>query len=324
MDYKIPVLAVLGPTATGKTRLGIALAKRFGGEIVSCDSMQIYRDLPIGTAQPSAEELFEVPHHLVGFLDITSAFSVSDYVCAAGHTICELDARGVLPVLVGGTGLYARSLLRGFTFEEAGRSEEVRKKLFARAEREGVEALYQELTRVDPDSALGIHPNNVKRVIRALEYFELLGEPFSNQAKRSQTAESPYDPLVLCLSYRNRETLYERINSRVDNMIAEGLLEEAEAFFRCCHSSDSIPTAAQAIGYKELFPYFEGRVSLEEAVDNIKRESRRYAKRQLTWFLHEPDINVIYIDDFSDFTEITEEASQMWEEFVSGKGADAK
>lgn len=314
MEKKIPVLAVVGPTATGKTALGVGIARRFGGEIVSCDSMQIYRGLPIGTAQPSPEELNQVPHHLISFLDVKEPFSVSDYVSVAGETIRSIYAENKLPVLVGGTGLYARSLLRGFTFEENCRSEELRRELTVRGEREGTKALYQELQSLDPAAAREIHPHNVKRVIRALEYCKLAGEPFSAQAERSRRAESPYRYLMLCLSFRDREKLYCRIDSRVDKMLEEGLLEEAEIFYRLCAGCGTPPTAAQAIGYKELFPYFEGKVPLEEAVENIKRESRRYAKRQITWFSREPEARFLYVDDYDSREQLLQDCIRMIEE----------
>ncbi len=297
MEGKVPVLAVLGPTAAGKTVLGISLAKSLNGEIVSCDSMQVYRGLPIGTAQPTPEEQAAVPHHLVSFLDVRESFSVSDYVDLAGRTIRELWERGKLPVLVGGTGLYARSLLRGFSFDENCRDQRLRAELFRRSEEEGPEALYRELEILDPAGAREIHPNNVKRVIRALEYCKLSGEPFSAQAQRSKGAVPPYKSLVLCLSFRDREQLYRRIDLRVDKMLGAGLLEEAERFYNLCRTCGTPPTAAQAIGYKELFPYFAGKVSLDEAVEALKRESRRYAKRQITWFSKESGAKFLYVDE---------------------------
>ncbi len=315
MEKKIPVVAVVGPTAAGKTAFGIGLARQFEGEIVSCDSMQVYRGLPIGTAQPTPEELAQAPHHLVSFLDLETSFSVSDYVNLAAETICEISGRGKLPILVGGTGLYARSLLRGFSFEENCRDEDLRQELFLRAEREGTEALYQELQSLDPVSAGEIHPNNVKRVIRALEYCKLAGEPFSRQAERSQSAVSPYRSLMLCISFRDREKLYDRIDRRVDKMIEEGLLSEAEGFYHFCRSLETLPTAAQAIGYKELFPYFESKLSLQEAVENMKRESRRYAKRQITWFRREPEIRFLYQDDYRSPKELLQEGIRLVEEF---------
>ncbi len=323
MDGKIPVAAVVGPTASGKTSLGIAVAQKFGGEIVSCDSMQIYRGLPIGTAQPTSEELAQAPHHLISFLDVREPFSVSDYVALASETVKEIFSRGKLPVLVGGTGLYARSLLRGFSFEENCRDDGLRGELFRRAKEEGSEALYRELRQMDPIGAKEIHPNNVKRVIRALEYCMLAGEPFSAQAERSRYAESPYRWLMICLAFRDREKLYERIDARVEKMLEAGLLEEAKHLYQLCRQSGPLPTASQAIGYKEFFPYFEGTSSFQEAVENLKRESRRYAKRQITWFRREPEARFLYVDDFPTSQALFEKCFALLEEFGLKKEGSA-
>lgn len=294
---RIPLVAVLGPTAVGKTSVGIMLAKRFSGEIVSCDSMQIYKGIPVGTAQPTREETEEIPYHLVSFLDMDREFSVSDYVKLAGEKVREIYINGKLPILVGGTGLYARSLIRGFGFEEYARDEDLRRTLFARAESEGGEKLYQELLEKDPPAAEKIHPNNLKRVVRALEYIKLTGERFSAQEERSRLADSPYRTLILCLAYEDREKLYEIIETRVDTMMEKGLLKEAREVYDFVKSSGFAgATVAQAIGYKEFFPYFEGKISLEEAVDTVKRESRRFAKRQMTWFSREAGAKFIYVD----------------------------
>ena len=314
MREKIPVIAVVGPTATGKTALGIGLARRFGGEIVSCDSMQIYRGLPIGTAQPDQGELAQAPHHLVGFLDVGEPFSVSDYVNLAGRIITEIAGRGKLPILVGGTGLYARSLLRGFSFEESARDDSLREALFREAEERGPEALYRRLQEQDPVAAGEIHPHNVKRVIRALEYIQLSGEPFSRQAARSKEAQSPYRYVMLVLGFRDRQKLYQRIDRRVDRMLELGLLREAEGFYRRCKEGGTPPTAAQAIGYKELFPYFAGEVPLEQAVEDIKRESRRYAKRQITWFQREEHVSFLYLDQCAEPSQVLEEAEAILRE----------
>ncbi len=291
------VIAVVGPTASGKTALGVALARQFDGEIISCDSMQIYRGLPIGTAQPSADERMGVPCHLLGCIDPSMPFSVSDFVALAGNCIDEICSRNRLPLLVGGTGLYVRSLLRGFVFHEEAQDDALRRELFQRADLpDGPQKLFAELERVDPVSAANIHPHNVKRVIRALEYWKLTGEPFSNQAERSRTLETPYRHLILCLAFRDRQRLYKRIDGRVDAMLEQGLLKEAEMVYRLYAET---PTAAQAIGYKEFFPYFAGDLSLAQAVEDVKRESRRYAKRQITWFHREPDAQFVYCDDFA-------------------------
>lgn len=313
MAEKQKIIAVTGPTATGKTALGIALAKRLDGEIVSCDSMQVYRGLAVGTAQPDSGELAQARHHLVGFLDWDTDFSVSDYVKIAGETINDICARGKLPILVGGTGLYARSLLRGFSFTEDCRDDALREKLFSDAQALGPEEMHRRLAGLDPVSAGEIHPNNVKRVLRALEYCILSGEPFSQQTARSRQAERPYRYAMFCPVFRDRQVLYSRIEARVDRMLEQGLLREAEKLYNFCQGTGKRPTAAQSIGYKELFPYFDGTASPEEAVDNIKKESRRYAKRQLTWFAREPDAHYLYMDELGGTQAALEECLRVLE-----------
>ncbi len=317
---KLP--AVLGPTASGKTALGIALAKQLSGEIISCDSMQIYQGLSIGTAKPSQEELREAPHHLIGFCPIEKSFSVSDYVTLAEKTEKEIRARGKLPILVGGTGLYARAFLRGVSFEAQGKDEKLRSALQEEARRRGIAPLYERLQKIDPQAAEKIHPHNEKRVLRALEFFEATGMLFSKQEERSKQAPPKYDYRVLCLCFRDRQTLYRRIDSRVDEMMERGLLREAQDFFETVSGSREKYTAAQAIGYKELFPYFLGEISLSQAVENIKKESRRYAKRQITWFSREENRLELYVDDFSSGEELAHFARQLLEQdgFLEGEG----
>ena len=241
MDKKLSVVAVAGPTATGKTALGIGLARRFQGEIVSCDSMQVYKGLPIGTAQPTPAEQAQAPHHLVGFLEVEKPFSVSDYVGLAGKAIADIAGRGRLPLLVGGTGLYVRSLLNGFSFEEGARNEALRARLLAEAQKDGPEETHRRLAALDPDAAREIHPRNVKRVLRALEYCLLTGEPFSRQAARSRQAESPYRALLICPVYKDRQLLYDRINRRGDALLGAGLFEGAEGLFRPRRQSRNRP-----------------------------------------------------------------------------------
>lgn len=319
MEEKKKVIAVVGPTATGKTDLGIFLAKAFDGEILSCDSMQIYRGLPIGTAQPTPQERSEVPHHLIDFLPIEEDFSVSDYVKEAGNLIEELSEQRKLPVLVGGTGLYSRALLRGFPFEEHCREDGLRETLLKRAEEEGPMALYEELQKLDPKAASEIHPNNVKRVARALEYCTLTGERFSDQAMRSKEIEQPYRSLELLLLYRDRGLLYRRIDERVDRMLEQGLLDEARRLYDFCTLSKRRPTAAQAIGYKEFFPYFRGELSLSESVEQIKRESRRYAKRQITWFSREPEAVPLFLDEYQTKDGLFQRAKELCKDFLAGE-----
>ena len=296
VQEKIKVFAVCGPTASGKTSLSVTLAKKLHAEVVSCDSMQIYRGMEIGTAKPTADEMQGVPHHLMGFQDPAEPFSVSDYVALAGKVIEDIHARGKNVLLVGGTGLYARSLLKAVPFTENSRDDEIRGNLEAEFAADGIEPLYAQLKELDPEGAEGIHRNITRRVIRALEYCMVTGEPFSKQAKDSKAVESPYDGKMLVLSFRDRETLYGRINLRVEQMFADGLLKEAEDYFKRYGTPGQ--TAAQAIGYKQRFPYFAGQRSLDEAKENIKRETRRYAKRQLTWFRREEDAVWLFADDF--------------------------
>lgn len=322
MTVKKRVLAVLGPTASGKTSLGIALARAVGGEIISCDSMQIYRGLPVGTAQPTMQEREQSVHHLIGIVDVTENFSVSDYIALAAQKIDEITSRGKVPILVGGTGLYARALLRGYQFQDDSRNESLRKTLMQQAEQEGSHTLYARLQQLDPTATEKIHPNNVHRVVRALEYCLTTGEAFSQQAARTPENDSPYHSLMLVPFFQNREKLYKRVNQRVDVMLQDGLLDEAEMLYRHCEQTGHLLTAAQAIGYKEFFPYFRGECDLDTAVETLKRESRRYAKRQITWFTHEPDAVSLYLDTYADREAANQHAIALCSEFLAGKEMD--
>ena len=274
---------MVGPTASGKSRLAVELAKRLGGEILSCDSMQIYRDMNIGTAKPTKDEMQGVLHHLIDFANPHIPFSCADYVDAAGEILSELRDRGIQPILCGGTGLYLDRLLMGGTAEEASPCEELREELRAYAEREGKRALHERLAAVDPESASQIHENNLHRVLRALEIYETTGIPKSVWDRQSKTVEPCYDATVIGLRYTDRELLYGRINERVDAMMREGLLGETERLL-ADGVLESNQTAAQAIGYKELLSYLRGEESLEAATERLKMATRRYAKRQMTWF----------------------------------------
>jgi len=309
---QIPVVAVVGPTASGKTRLAVELALRRNGEVISADSMQIYKGMTIGTAKPDQAEMRGVSHHLMDFLEPSRSFSVADYVELASQCIAELHSRRKLPVLAGGTGLYVRSLLQNVHFTEADRDDALRARLWETAEREGVEPLLEELRRIDPQSAERIHPNNLKRVIRAIEIYHTTGITMTEQIERSRKIPSPYRTCMIGLDYRNRDVLYERINRRVDDMMERGLLEEAKEVLE----SDCSGTALQAIGYKELLPYFRGDYPLAEAVERIKQETRRYAKRQLTWFRREPGVHWIYVDECSGFEAVAQEALHWIDEVL--------
>lgn len=283
MNNKKKIIAIVGPTASGKSALALALAKEYGGEIISCDSMQVYKRMNIGTAKPSALEMSEVRHHLIDVKEPTESFSCEDYVSLASSAIDLVSESGRLPIVCGGTGLYLDALLRGGNSAPSIDTSDIRAELSLRAKNEGVFALYEELLRVDPESAAAIHPNNVKRIIRALEIYIASGEKKSELDKRSKEFESPYDATVIYLNYLNRDILYRRIDSRVDSMIKDGLVEETRALM-AERVFELNRTASQAIGYKELFGFIEGRESLESAIETLKRATRRYAKRQVTWF----------------------------------------
>lgn len=280
MSGKIPVVCVVGPTASGKSDLAVELALRLDGEVVSADSMQIYRGMDIATAKIRPDEMRGVPHHLLDFLQPGTPYSVADYVRDAERVIREICGRGRLPFVVGGTGLYVSSLIDHVQYAEIGSSETLREQLRERAAREGTAALLRELAEFDPQSAEKLHENDQKRIIRAIEIYRLSGKTKTEWEAVSRREESPYDPYFLGLT-APREMLYDRIDRRVERMMQEGLLQEV------CRISQSVPqpaTAQQAIGYKELLPYLRGECTLEEAVAAIQQETRRYAKRQLSWF----------------------------------------
>ena len=293
------VVAVGGPTASGKTALSVALARAFDGEIINADSMQIYKNLDVGTAKPSAEERQGIPHYLLDFLSPETPYSVADFTAAADPLIRDITARGRLPLVVGGTGLYITSLLSGMAFAPEKTDPAIRARLQARADTEGGAALYAELQRVDPDYAAQVHPNNLPRVIRALELFEATGRRMSDQRREARPAEAPYHALCLCLTCRDRAVLYSRIDRRVDEMVENGVLDEARQVY---DHRDAYRTAAQAIGYKEFFPYFEGTADLTECTERLKQATRNYAKRQLTWFRRQNDAVWLYLDE-EDVTE---------------------
>lgn len=284
---KIPLLVVAGPTASGKTALAVEMAKRFGGEVVSADSMQVYQKLNIATAKPDTAEMQGVPHHLIDFLEPDApAFSVADYAQLAHEAIKDIHSRGKLPVLAGGTGLYIKAVADNVGYGESAKSDaDIRAKYRRIYEEQGAQALHDLLTACDPRLAASLHPNNAGRVIRALEVFELTGIPMSEHQRRALDTPELYKSCMLGIAYENRELLYMRINTRVDRMMAAGLLEEARQIREIYGG-----TAAQAIGYKELEPYFLGEASLEDCIESLKRATRRYAKRQLTWFMRDERI----------------------------------
>ncbi|MGD6871507.1 tRNA (adenosine(37)-N6)-dimethylallyltransferase MiaA [Sutcliffiella horikoshii] len=292
MGEKQKVIVIIGPTAVGKTKTSVELAKSLKGEIISGDSMQIYKTMDIGTAKVKKEEMQGIPHYLIDIKEPQEAYSVAEFQRDVRNKIDEISSRGRIPIIVGGTGLYIQSVLYDYQFSESGKDEETRLRLEKRSQEIGVDKLHQELTDIDPKSAANIHPNNVRRVIRALEIFYTTGKTMS-EYQDTQQPESLYDIALIGLTM-DRERLYERINLRVDLMMKEGLLREVQTLhnngIRDCQS-------IQAIGYKELYAYLDGKVTLEQAVDDLKQNSRRYAKRQLTWFRNKMDVTWIDMTD---------------------------
>lgn len=303
---RIPVVAVVGPTASGKSDLAVEICLRFNGEAVSADSMQIYKGLDISTAKPTEEEKKGVPHHMMDFLDNTESFSVAEYQKMAGEYIHDIHSRGKLPVIVGGTGLYIDTLLNNIQLKEDSFDEALRKKLLERVEKEGIENLLDELREIDPEYAEKMHPNNVKRIVRALEVWYSSGVTMTQQIEDSH-AESPYDVCFIGLDAEDRDFLYDRINRRVGIMLENGLEAEAKDYL----SQENTATSSQAIGCKELKPYFDGEITLAEAADNLRQATRRYAKRQLTWFRRNKEINWIMIDKFDSKSEMQNAAFEI-------------
>ena len=293
---KIKILCIVGPTASGKSALALELAKRLDGEIISCDSMQIYKRMDIGTAKPSVSEMSEVNHRMIDIAEPDCDFSCADYVARADKEIRECAAGGKLPIVCGGTGLYLDALLRGADLDETTASDErIRSELLSFAEENGAEALHQMLEDIDPESAAAIHKNNVKRVARAIEIYKISGVTKTELDRRSRLCPTRFDACVIGLRYADRSALYDRIEKRVDIMMESGLLSETRALM-----SEGVfeknRTAAQAIGYKELIGYIKGEETLEEAVERLKTATRRYAKRQMTWFSAKNYVNWIDAD----------------------------
>ena len=309
---KIKTVFIVGPTASGKTGLGISLAEKFSGEIVSADSMQIYKGIHIASAAPDKEEMRGIPHHLLEFLEPNVSYSVADYVKTARGIIADIEKRGNLPIVVGGTGLYISSLADNTEYTEEETDYKLRKHLEIRFDEIGAEQMLKELAEFDPDTAARLHPNNRRRIIRAVEVFKATGKTITQQNELSHKGNEYLEPLLIGINYRDREKLYNRINLRVDIMLENGLLEEAE-------SALSLEGGAvQAIGHKELADYLKGSCSLDEAAENLKRQTRRYAKRQLTWFNRDKRINWIYADETKD---VVTEAARLIKNFFEKEEA---
>lgn len=303
------IVCVVGPTACGKTKMGIALAKLLGGEVVSVDSMQIYRGLTVGTAAPTEEEMEGVPHHMVAVADPTENWSAARFTEAADRCIQDILARGKVPVLVGGTGLYVESIVAGRDFAAGQSGGEVRKALYEQFEREGIDRLWQELEQVDPESAARVEKNDTKRVLRALEVWRETGKTIS--AHNAETAALPprYDAVWIGLAFAQREDMRSRIDLRVDLMAESGIWEEAELL-----AGLKLPegaTVLQAIGYKELMPALRGEKTREEALEELKLRSRQYAKRQLTWLRRNPAIQWILWENSPDFSAGLQKATEI-------------
>ena len=308
MDNKIKLITVVGPTASGKTRLGVELAKKYNGEVISADSMQIYKGMQIATAKPSVEEMQGIPHHLMDFLEPNQTYSVAMFVDDAKKCIEDITSRGKLPVIVGGTGLYVDSLLNNISFHESQRDTELSDKLWELYYTEGIEYLLDMLRKFDGESAERLETEkNPKRVIRAIEFYKTTGITITEQNKNSKNEESPYSAVKLGLNFEDRQKLYDRINKRVDLMVEAGLVSEAKRVF----NSELSFTSVKAIGYKELFPYLKGELPLEECIEKLKQETRRYAKRQITWFKRDKDINRLYPDKAESFEQLFEQAVQI-------------
>ena len=285
---KLPLIIVAGPTASGKTRLAIEIAKAFDGEIVSADSMQIYKYMDIGTAKPTSEERAEAMHHLIDFVEPDRSYSVAEYVTDAHKCIAEIISRGHLPVMCGGTGLYIDSVANDITFGETEADNEMRRELRKLAEEKGGEYLIEMLSEFDPVSAKRLHPNNIKRVIRAIEFYRMTGVPISEHQEETKKKESRYNAVTFCIDWE-RETLYDRINARVDIMMADGLLDEVKRLRDMGYTRDM--QSMQGIGYKEMLEYLDGEVAIDEAIEAVKQGSRRYAKRQVTWFKRNKNVH---------------------------------
>lgn len=293
---KKPLIVISGPTASGKTTLSISLAKFFDGEIVSADSMQIYKYMDIGTAKPTEEEKAGIPHYMMDIIEPSVSFSVADYCNMAHRIIGDIHQRGKIPIIVGGTGLYIDSLVNNVDFGAPDADPSLRAELEELAKCEGNEAVHKILAEIDPKTAEKYHPNNLRRIIRAIEFYKLSGTTISSHAQEAKN--SPYLPVQFAIDW-DREVLYDRINRRVDIMIKQGLLEEIKSLLENGYEKTS--TAMQGIGYKEFFDYFDGKISLEEAIEITKMNSRRYAKRQLTWFRRNKDIHWLkWSEDITD------------------------
>ncbi|MCP3739220.1 tRNA (adenosine(37)-N6)-dimethylallyltransferase MiaA [Rossellomorea sp. BNER] len=307
---KQKLIVLIGPTAVGKTETSLLLAKRFNGEIISGDSMQIYKKMDVGTAKIMPNEMKGIPHHLIDIKEPEESFSVAEFQQLVREKINEIHARGHLPMIVGGTGLYIQSVIYDYHFTDTAGDESFRRELEIEAKEHGNEYVHKKLIEKDPHSASQIHPNNIRRVIRALEIFHCTGKTI-REYQQDQKQELLYDVALIGLTM-DRETLYERINLRVELMMKQGLLEEVTSLYE---NGVRDVQSIQAIGYKELYEYLEGKVSLEVAIENLKQNSRRYAKRQLTWFRNKMNVEWFDVTNKREQNKKVEEIS----DFAAGK-----
>ncbi|MGL4362571.1 MAG: tRNA (adenosine(37)-N6)-dimethylallyltransferase MiaA [Cellulosilyticaceae bacterium] len=302
---KKPLILIAGPTASGKTSTSVLLAQTINGEIISSDSMQVYRGMDIGTAKVKKEEMQNIKHYMIDVLSPSESCNVAWFKDQVYSCIDEIHKKGKTPILVGGTGFYLNAILHDTKFEEAKEDLEYRKQLEEQAKTEGVLSLFEKLEKIDPSSAKTIHPNNVKRVIRALEYYHQTKTPISEhntieKAKKEQL-QSPYDATFFALEM-DRAVLYERINKRIDIMMDEGLLKEVKSFYDAGFTGNE--PSMKAIGYKEFFPYFKGEQTLDECIEKLKQSTRQYAKRQMTWLRHQANPHFIQVDNMNFDTEV--------------------
>ena len=303
------VVCVVGPTATGKTKMGVAIAKRFHGEVVSVDSMQIYRGMTVGTAAPTAEEMEGIPHHMIAVADPSESWSVARYVAEADRCVQDILARGNLPVLVGGTGLWLDALIRGTAFAEGQQGSEIRQALQKRMASEGAAVLLDELRQIDPEAAARLHLKDEKRIIRALEVWQETGETITAHDRRTQETPPRYDAVYIGLDFNHRQDLRDRIDQRVDKMVEQGLLQEVRDLLSAGLPADA--TALQAIGYKQFLAVERGEITEAEAVEEVKLRSRQYAKRQLTWLRRNQSIHWLTWDKEPDFPAALQKATEI-------------
>lgn len=310
------IIVICGPTASGKTALSVELAKIYGGEIISADSMQIYTDMDVASAKATVEEQQGIPHHLMNFLPPSESFSVVDYVKLCGEKADDILRRGKVPIICGGTGLYISSFVDNLTFDDSEQDFKFREEMREFAEKNGAAALLEKLREVDPEAADALHENNVGRIIRALEVYKTTGHTITEAKKNSRNNPSPYEFIMITLDFADRELLKNRINKRVDEMVKNGIIDEA----RACFAQQNRPTAAQAIGIKELYPFIRGEKTLEECVEELKLRTRQYAKRQLTWFRRDKRMVRLVVENGDGLSDIVEKARRIIDDKITENG----